>query len=281
MKCLNCDTHYVGRYCPHCGQSASTQRFTVRNVMMSTLEVWGMGNRSLPRTLWHLFTRPGKMIGDYLDGKRIAFFPPVKMLFVLCVFFAVADFFLDGKSIVETVGKPAMEEIARETAEKPFAVGETDEPLFRISGHAYTVSEVISTAKGVVDWLEKNKAVKLILLHCLFMFYTKIVFRHAPARPGTNLAENFFIQVFISSQMVALSILYLPFLSSSSKDFLFYPLPDYILLALFVWDFKQLFGYSWKTTLKRTIIVHLLVCFTVVAFMTAIALLIYSCSQYA
>ena len=29
------------------------------------------------------------MIGDYLDGKRIPFFPPVKMLFVLCVFYAL------------------------------------------------------------------------------------------------------------------------------------------------------------------------------------------------
>ena len=56
---------------------------------MATLEVWGMRNRSLLRTVLHLIFRPGQMIGEYLDGKRMPFFPPVKMLFVLCIFFAV------------------------------------------------------------------------------------------------------------------------------------------------------------------------------------------------
>ena len=89
MRCLNCQNEFQGDYCPHCGQSAATRRFTIKNAFSSTLEVWGMGNRSLPRTLWHLFRRPGIMIGEYIDGKRIPFFPPVKMLFVLCVFYAL------------------------------------------------------------------------------------------------------------------------------------------------------------------------------------------------
>ena len=91
MRCLNCQNEFQGDYCPHCGQSAATRRFTIKNAFSSTLEVWGMGNRSLPRTLWHLFRRPGIMIGEYIDGKRIPFFPPVKMLFVLCIFFAVVS----------------------------------------------------------------------------------------------------------------------------------------------------------------------------------------------
>lgn len=114
MICPNCHTEFVGNFCPSCGQSAKTQRFTVKNVLMSTLEVWGMGNRSLPRTLFHLFTRPGYMIGEYLDGKRMPFFPPVKMLFVLCIFFALATTLVDGYSIEDTVKK----EVAKEMKEK-------------------------------------------------------------------------------------------------------------------------------------------------------------------
>ena len=99
MICPNCQTEYIGNFCPSCGQSAKMQRFTVKNALMSTLEVWGMGNRSLPRTLLHLFTRPGYMIGDYLDGKRMPFFPPVKMLFVLCIFFALVTTIRDGNNV--------------------------------------------------------------------------------------------------------------------------------------------------------------------------------------
>ena len=72
---------------------------------MSTLEVWGMGNRSLPRTLFNLFTRPGQMIGEYLDGKRIPFFPPVKMLFVLCVFITVENMLIGRETVKDEVAK--------------------------------------------------------------------------------------------------------------------------------------------------------------------------------
>ena len=106
--CLNCHTEYIGNYCPTCGQPASTKRFTVKNALMSTLEVWGMGNRSLPRTLFHLFTRPGQMIGEYLDGKRIPFFPPVKMLFVLCVFITVENMLIGRETVKDEVARMDM-----------------------------------------------------------------------------------------------------------------------------------------------------------------------------
>ena len=89
--CLNCHERYAGNFCPRCGQSASVARFTLRHALSKTLEVWGLGNRSLPRTLWHLVYRPGHMIGDYLDGRQAPFFPPVKMLFLVTAAFVVTQ----------------------------------------------------------------------------------------------------------------------------------------------------------------------------------------------
>ncbi|MDY2974910.1 MAG: hypothetical protein SOR67_04085, partial [Alloprevotella sp.] len=42
-RCLNCGTEFEGNFCPLCGQSAEVKRFTVKNVLTATLEVWGMG----------------------------------------------------------------------------------------------------------------------------------------------------------------------------------------------------------------------------------------------
>ena len=50
------------------------------------MDLWGMGSRSLPYTLWQLLLRPGYLIADYLGGRRQASFPPVKMLVFVALF---------------------------------------------------------------------------------------------------------------------------------------------------------------------------------------------------
>lgn len=47
------------------------------------LDVWGLGNRGMFRTLRDLLLRPGYMIRDYLSGMQMAYFPPFKMFFLL------------------------------------------------------------------------------------------------------------------------------------------------------------------------------------------------------
>ena len=80
--CKNCGESFDGRYCPRCGQAGKTARLTLRNVMANALDVWGAGNRSMPRNILHLLLRPGYMIADYLQGHRQPYYPPFKMLFI-------------------------------------------------------------------------------------------------------------------------------------------------------------------------------------------------------
>lgn len=262
MICLNCHTEFEGAYCPHCGQSAKTQRFTVKNVMMATLEVWGMGNRSLPRTVWHLFRRPGYMIGDYLDGKRIAFFPPVKLLFVLCVFYAV---------VISLLGYDHPADVLSALTDEGANSQELANATLSISGHSFSIKSLTETAYRLLHWLDNHKAIELIGLHCFFMLFAWRVFRKAPSHPQTTLAENFFAQVFISCQMMALSIVYLPIFGMPDNLHSFYPLPSLLLFALFAWDYKQLFGYSWRKTIKCTLLVHL---YTLIVFILVVAVIL-------
>ncbi len=249
-ECLNCHTHYSGHYCPQCGQSAATRRFTVKSVLSSTMDVWGMGTRSLPRTVWHLLTRPGQMIGDYLDGRRMPYFPPVKMLFVLCVFFALALHVSDWLHSTSTT-TPHVQIVDTALLEES-----GKEYVFNFGGGEMSFSEVGEAIASVLQWFRQQKAISLIVLHLIFTLYTWRTFRHAPLRPGTTLAENFFIQVLVSSQLMVLSSVYVLFFSHGNSE-MFYPLPGYLLLLLIVWDFKRLFGYTWLTTLWRTLLVFL------------------------
>ena len=82
-ECPTCGTNYQGNYCPRCGQSARIGRYSLKKALLLFLDVWGMGNRGMFRTLRDLLLRPGYMIRDYLHGMQMAYFPPFKMFFLL------------------------------------------------------------------------------------------------------------------------------------------------------------------------------------------------------
>lgn len=212
-----------------------------------------MGNRSLPRTVWNLIYRPGQMIGEYLDGKRIPFFPPVKMLFVLCIFFAVESSWLGEKSITEQLTSGMNDESFKKNIEL-----NKEKTVIDFNGKKISAEEFFLFAKGVMEWMDKHKAIELLCLHSFFMLFAWWVFRKSPIRPKATMAEHFFSQVFMSGQMMALSIIYLPIFSNDKEDYAFYPLPWWLLFALFVWDYKYLFGFKWRTTIRKVIVIHFL-----------------------
>ena len=82
-QCASCGEEYQGNYCPRCGQSCQVGRFSFKKALMLFLDVWGMGNRSMFRSLRDLVLRPGYLIRDYIGGMQSAYFPPFKMFFVL------------------------------------------------------------------------------------------------------------------------------------------------------------------------------------------------------
>ena len=81
-KCLNCGTEFQGKFCPECGQDAKTSRFTLRFIW-SNLFVAILGrDGGIAYTIKNLFTRPGAMIVEILNGKRRKYVSPFPTLFL-------------------------------------------------------------------------------------------------------------------------------------------------------------------------------------------------------
>ena len=89
--CSSCGTSFTGNYCPRCGQSAKVGRFSFVKAFLLFLDVWGVGNRGMFRSIRDLMLRPGYMIRDYLSGMQSAYFPPFKMFFLLTAFSLVVE----------------------------------------------------------------------------------------------------------------------------------------------------------------------------------------------
>ena len=88
-KCLNCGTEFEGKFCPECGQSAETGRFTMRFIIENLMAAFLSKDGGIWFTLKNLFTRPGAMIVDILNGKRRKYFSPFPMLFCSLTFYVL------------------------------------------------------------------------------------------------------------------------------------------------------------------------------------------------
>jgi hypothetical protein len=83
-QCLNCGQQLSGNYCQHCGQKASTHRFTLSHVFTHDV-VHGLihVDKGILYTIKQLLTRPGYSIREYIEGKRTSHFSYVTLLLLL------------------------------------------------------------------------------------------------------------------------------------------------------------------------------------------------------
>ena len=225
--CANCGHEYQGNFCPACGQKATAGRITWETVRSGVMDVWGLGSRSLIRSLWNLIVRPGRFISDYINGKWQVSFPPVKMLVIV----AIILYFI-GRLIYPEFWNELFDE---GTPEDKGAIGLIDAAVYWIVSHP--------------EW-------SLLFLLSSLILPTWIVFRHAPRNTRHTLPQGFFIQVFMCVQF------YL-WLFASSTVFrlcgsgleLAFTISFAVILPLLVYvDYKSLFGYGWWGTFWRMVV---------------------------
>lgn len=229
--CCNCGKEYENNYCPRCGQKAVHGPITWHSVWQGVMDVWGVGTRSLPYTIWQLIWRPGYLIYDYVTGKRQVSFPPVKMLVLVAVALVLVNTLL-GINYAES------------TATAPSAGSDAFNALL----------------DGVLEWMSNNIAWTVLIAFSLFIFPVWFLFRQAPRLPHHTLPQGFYVQVFIGVQFLVvliLSIFLFRFLSDGSDIgdevtgfMLMIGLPVILLV-----DYKQLFGYGWWSTIWRVLVV--------------------------
>lgn len=110
MKCLNCDTEFEGNFCPECGQSAKTDRFTMKFILQNlTTAILGRDG-GVWFTLKNLFTRPASMIVDILGGKRKKYFSPFPMLFFALTLYILITSFTSGFVLKDTLEHELLED---------------------------------------------------------------------------------------------------------------------------------------------------------------------------
>ena len=89
-NCLNCGSFVEEKFCPNCGQQNTETRQPFHYLFSHFVEDFTHYDGQFWGTLKNLFFKPGKLTKTYLEGKRQAFVPPVK----LYIFVSFITFFL-------------------------------------------------------------------------------------------------------------------------------------------------------------------------------------------
>lgn len=263
-ECATCGTRYEGNYCPRCGQSARIGRYSFKKALLLFLDVWGVGNRGMFRSIRDLILRPGYMIRDYLQGMQMAYFPPFKMLFLLCTL----SFLIDSGLNIQGINRYKLYmEQEREYTEQKKAEAQSDNTLNE-------VGRVSAIAAHDIMYLVEEKIkenYQFVMLFSLLVFSLPLwmLLRHSPAIPDLRLSECFVSMVYITNMLLIYflipSLLCFSFKAESRFDF--------VAVLLAVIPIKQLSGHSYWGTIWRLLLA--LIPFVFILFLLYIAAVLY------
>ena len=248
--CQHCGSAFVGRYCSQCGKPAHFQRFTWKLMIRNFLDIWGLGNRPMFRTIRDLFWRPGYMIRDYLDGHHLSFFPPFKMLAVWTLILVFIMWLLN------TTGVAHYEE------GKTFVQGIRDSLGNRISS---TTALLLDQLDRVLKFFNDHELYRFIVQNVLVVLAVKAAFRKVS---DFNLVETFYSQIYINCQFHILAC---------ASMLLTWRIPGYVSLfpymqglvpavLVLTYDFHQLYGLKWKRSLWKTVVtmINLVILYSII-----------------
>ena len=255
-ECATCGTHYEGNYCPRCGQSARIGRYSFKKAILLFLDVWGLGNRGMFRSIRDLILRPGYMIRDYLRGMQMAYFPPFKMFFLLLALWLVVDSGLNIQFVNrEKQNEQETEQIFSRFKPKVSLNATDDKADEKKNGILFTKEEKekmfnqeYKQKEGEVgDWIEQHSSLLVLAGLLLFSLPLYLLFRRSPAIPDLRLSECFVAMVYITDMILIYGIIP-SLLCFSVKAEIYY---DLLSLLLAIIPIKQLSGYSYFSTIWR------------------------------
>lgn len=306
VACLNCGNTYVGNYCNRCGQNRNTPHYRLNNAFRNILGGFTNIDNGFGRTLLELLYRPGHMIRDFINGRRVHYFRPFQTLFVLAALYIMCVQLVDPDALKEKEQEKSNPKELIDTkgleskSDTLIAIPQT--PV--VSEDERVIEDVLKTGSSVNDKLEEyfshspflmkvwnllkswghgNKAFRIIATLPLFALATLLVFRKEKNKLNYNFTEHIFVQAYIACQTLLLSILILPINGTAQTNDL-YEVPLWSIFALFCWDYKQLYRCTWWKSFWSTIVMLFYALLLVMVFAVIVILLtiggIYLLSRY-
>jgi len=228
MRCKNCNEEGSGNFCTNCGQRLEINPITLRAILDELIAAINL-ERGLLHTFQDLSTRPGKMIREYIAGKRIVYMSPLRYLFFMVAIGALAGLFYKVDPIVE-VGADEIQNAA------------TYKEIERVIKEYYSLLSFVSVPFfALFSW----------------MFFKK---------NNRSFAQHLVLNAYVSAHANLFFLVTLPLLVMDNK--MLYGIGNFIFLSVTVaysiWAYMQFFTPKTKwLALIKSFIVYMLSSFII------------------
>jgi hypothetical protein len=252
-RCLNCGTEFERNFCPECGQSAETGRFTMRFIFENLIAAFTSKDGGLWFTLKNLFIRPGAMIVDNLNGKRRRYFSPFPLLFFALTIYILLYSVTGSRSNLKKLEKEYMEVEIKDGTEPTAEITITDADGNEkpISLRKQKINKIIG--QGIKFYNNYYTTIFMLTLP-FFLFATRACY-------GKNNRKRYFraeylvaitysmVMVVLYRCLVSLVYLFSPDVSETMGEWVFL-----VIVAAFTACFHKMLGFSIAKTAWRSLL---------------------------
>lgn len=225
--CLNCGTALLAEqnFCPNCGQKAGIPRITARSLLRDFLQTILHAEKGILNLLRGLATHPGRVVTEYVEGKRKRYFNPFTFLALCITFMVLMNSWLKP---YDALPVPDQQVLARVPDEKTKSI------------YLLTVKRMAESQR----FFNRNMNFGTLITAPFFAFFLWLFFRHS----NRNMAEITVAYILLTAfNDILFSILVSPWLSffknTSASMFLFFA--GLILETIYyAWGLKTFFGYK-------------------------------------
>lgn len=243
-KCLNCGTEFEGNFCPECGQSADSGRFTMKFIFENLIAAFTSKDGGIWFTLKNMFTRPGAMVVDILNGKRKSYFSPFPMLFFVLTVYILLFSITGSRGNIQAMEKEYLE--AEETVDS------------ELDGKAKTAVMGINEFQRLVGqgfkFYNNHYTTVFMLTLPFFLFATRAWYGKSNRK--RYFRAEYLVAIAYSMVMVVLyrCIASIVFLFSKSATGTMGDLIPFVIVAAFTACFWKMLGFSIGKTVWRSLL---------------------------
>lgn len=124
MTCSNCKTRFDGNFCPNCGQASDEGKINFGYFKEEISQSFFHTDKGFFYTLKMLFTKPGTMLQDYFEGRRVGYIKPIEYVTVMTT---ISTLFVKGitllkKNFLESRGKIFSDEVSTNFFANDFSI---------------------------------------------------------------------------------------------------------------------------------------------------------------
>ncbi len=165
IKCKNCGHHFEGNFCNHCGQSAKTGRINLMFLWEDIHHGLLHYDKGITYSGKQLFLKPGYIIRDYIQGKRVGHFRPISLVIVLATIYALVNH-LTGVNLLSSKNDDSVK-IYNYILEHYYWFIIATIPLFSISTKIAFREKHLNFAEYII--FESFKASQRLIIHTIFL----------------------------------------------------------------------------------------------------------------